>query len=96
MALARRANVFRRLERELADVLAGLGETPLRGIVDNGDGTSSVHSAAVHGELCASAGPLSDLLARHTVGLPSDHPLHAIARFVLESGPVHFTGPGGQ
>ena len=90
MALARQGAKFRGLERELAGVLADLGESPLHGIVDDGSGESRLYSTPEYSTECYSPSPIADRLARLTAGLPTEHPLYVLERFVRESGPVRF------
>jgi hypothetical protein len=92
IALARRAVEFAALERELEGVTRALGEPRPNGIVENADGTATMHSVPSHADLAFSPGAILARVAPILEALPSSHPLHRISQVLAESGNSYYTG----
>jgi len=93
IVLARRAVEFQALERELEGIAQTLGEPRLNGIVENPDGTATMHSNGSHADLPTSPGGILMHLTPRLEGLVSEHPLHSLAQQMAEAGPCTYTGP---
>jgi len=91
VALARRAAEFQALERELEGVTQALGQPRPNGIVENPDGTATMHSFSSNADLASSAGGILMHLTPLLEGLPSEHPLHKVAQQLSEAGPCFYS-----
>lgn len=93
VALAKRSVEFAALERELEGVAQALGEPRANGIVENADGTATMHSFSSHADLPSSPGGILMRLTPLLEGLPSAHPLHRTAQQLADAGPCFYSGP---